>query len=171
MRAISLHEPYASLAACGLKTYETRSKRTHYRGPLVLHASKKWGPKIRARCVAMADYFDHPGVPIPDVADSQLAWSAGCYVALVELTAVFRMDAIVPCKDGPGYLVKSDGRFHEKITEDDYVAGDWQPGRWAWVMKNRQLLRGEPLLAKGRQWLWTPTKTETAAIHAAAGEA
>lgn len=38
MKAITLHQPWASLVAEGVKTIETRSWSTKYRGPLVIHA-------------------------------------------------------------------------------------------------------------------------------------
>jgi len=41
MKAISLHEPYASLIMVKAKTIETRGWRTHYRGPLLICASKR----------------------------------------------------------------------------------------------------------------------------------
>lgn len=37
---ISLRQPYASLVATGIKTYETRSRDTSYRGPIFIHAAK-----------------------------------------------------------------------------------------------------------------------------------
>lgn len=39
MKALSLHEPYASLIACGSKTEEYRSWKTNYRGDLLICAS------------------------------------------------------------------------------------------------------------------------------------
>ena len=39
MKALSIHQPYASLIAHGLKTIEVRTWRTHYRGPFVVCAS------------------------------------------------------------------------------------------------------------------------------------
>ena len=39
MKAISLHQPWASLVALGVKTLETRSWSTGYRGPLAIHAA------------------------------------------------------------------------------------------------------------------------------------
>jgi hypothetical protein len=36
---ISLRQPYATLIALGVKTYETRARNTTYRGPLLIHAS------------------------------------------------------------------------------------------------------------------------------------
>lgn len=41
MKALTLWEPYASAIEKGLKKYETRSWKTSYRGPLVIHASVK----------------------------------------------------------------------------------------------------------------------------------
>ena len=41
IKAISLHQPYASLIAMGLKKFETRSWGTNYRGKLVICAAQK----------------------------------------------------------------------------------------------------------------------------------
>ncbi len=40
MKALSIHQPWASLIAEGHKTIETRTWKTNYRGPLAVHASK-----------------------------------------------------------------------------------------------------------------------------------
>jgi activating signal cointegrator 1 len=46
MKALTLWQPWASLVAFGVKTIETRSWSTKYRGPLAIHAAKKtvYGP-------------------------------------------------------------------------------------------------------------------------------
>jgi hypothetical protein len=44
MKALSVRQPWASLIAEGLKTIEVRSRRTKYRGPLLICASKKLWP-------------------------------------------------------------------------------------------------------------------------------
>jgi hypothetical protein len=41
IQAISLWQPYAGLVAAGLKTIETRPRRTHHRGPLVICSTQK----------------------------------------------------------------------------------------------------------------------------------
>ena len=41
MKAVTVWEPYASAIAKGLKKYETRSWKTNYRGPIVIHASAR----------------------------------------------------------------------------------------------------------------------------------
>lgn len=38
MKVLTLHQPWASLVALGVKTIETRSWSTSYRGPLAIHA-------------------------------------------------------------------------------------------------------------------------------------
>lgn len=38
MRALTLHQPWATAVALGVKTVETRSWATSYRGPLAIHA-------------------------------------------------------------------------------------------------------------------------------------
>lgn len=38
MKALTIRQPWASLIAHGVKTIETRSWRTHYRGPIAIHA-------------------------------------------------------------------------------------------------------------------------------------
>jgi hypothetical protein len=42
LTAITLHQPWASLIAAGKKHYETRSWSTDYRGPIAIHAGKKF---------------------------------------------------------------------------------------------------------------------------------
>lgn len=42
MKAITVRQPWASLIAAGVKTIETRSWSTKYRGPLAVHAGARW---------------------------------------------------------------------------------------------------------------------------------
>ena len=48
MKAISLHQPWASWIARGLKTIETRSFRTRQRGPLLICSTKM--PDLGLEC-------------------------------------------------------------------------------------------------------------------------
>lgn len=41
MRALTLHQPWASFVACGAKQIETRSWPTKHRGPIAIHAGKR----------------------------------------------------------------------------------------------------------------------------------
>lgn len=40
MKAITLHQPYATLVAIGAKQYETRGFSTRHRGQIAIHAGK-----------------------------------------------------------------------------------------------------------------------------------
>lgn len=42
MKALTIRQPWASLIAAGVKTIETRSWSTRYRGPLAIHAGRRW---------------------------------------------------------------------------------------------------------------------------------
>ncbi len=50
VRCISLTQPWASLIAIGVKSTETRSWRTWYRGPLLIHAAKGFPRWARDLC-------------------------------------------------------------------------------------------------------------------------
>ena len=42
MKALSIRQPWASMIVYGFKPVENRSWRSHYRGPLLIHAGKKY---------------------------------------------------------------------------------------------------------------------------------
>ena len=41
-KALTIRQPFAWCAVAGFKPVENRSQRTHYRGPLLIHAGLKW---------------------------------------------------------------------------------------------------------------------------------
>jgi len=78
LKAISIHQPWAHLVVAGLKLVENRTWRTHYRGPLVIHAS------ARAPDEAVVDYIARRhGIIVPR--DRLLC---GGLVGIVELVDV-----------------------------------------------------------------------------------
>jgi hypothetical protein len=80
-KVLTLHQPWATLVALGVKTIETRSWSTNYRGPLLIHAGVRgpgygnvgdwWHGRChhdRARWVTCDDTGDNPDavdVPLP----------------------------------------------------------------------------------------------------------
>lgn len=125
---MSLHQPWASLVACGLKTIETRGKRTNHRGPLLIVASKT---------VALWDPFDcmDPDESISediarhDVHEQYLAGKlpAGVSVCIVE---------VVGCRP---------------MTEADEVAAccPVYPGAWAWITDKSKLTQVDEVPVRG----------------------
>jgi hypothetical protein len=73
MRAITIWQPYAERVADGRKTVENRVWRTHYRGPLAIHAGHKHEPG-----------FGH--------------MQSGVIIAVAELVAVHRSNDVDMCK-------------------------------------------------------------------------
>lgn len=46
--AITILQPWASLMAIGAKQFETRGWQRPYRGPIGLHAAKRWNRELAA---------------------------------------------------------------------------------------------------------------------------
>lgn len=55
MKVLTLHQPWASLIALGIKTIETRSWSTQYWGPLAIHAGAATPTQAR-----IGGYFAFP---------------------------------------------------------------------------------------------------------------
>lgn len=130
MKALTLHQPYATLIALGVKTMETRSWYTRYRGPLAIHAAKVWTEE------AFEEIRDEvAGKPYRD------ALRAAGYRVLGDLPrgAVVATCQLVDCMPA------------ERVTPEDF--GDYTPGRWAWVLRDVQPL-SEPVVTRGYQGMW-----------------
>ena len=115
MRAISLHQPWASLIAHGLKGVETRGPRPakRYRGPLLIHAAKTWNAEAWIR---IQRAFPH--VLDPFVGDDN-PFPLGAVVAAVRVVDVREM---------------TEGWIAEQ-TPLEVAVGDWRPGRYGWVLE------------------------------------
>lgn len=151
MKALTLHQPWASLVALRVKTIETRSWSTNYRGPLAIHAGKR----RFSLSSPIADYirdeiprdtYDllserlvshvHGGEQHFHHADCEMCdnYPLGQIVATCELSDVV---ATYP---------------HMAVEWPDQIHyGDFSPGRFAWILR-----RIEPcsIPATGHQGLW-----------------
>lgn len=129
MKAITLHQPFASLVAGGLKTYETRSWRTDYRGPLAIHAAMIDKPipwEIETKLNSMVKPYDFV----------RMGYPLGAVLAVVDLVDVVVMDA--------GLIAGMDG--------NNITFGDWSPGRFAWRLENPRRIK--PYYIRGQQGIW-----------------
>lgn len=124
MKTLSLHQPWASAIALGLKRIETRGWRTSYRGPIAIHAAlaceqdaaiypdvaAAW-ERFRAE-LDLSRFASHTwreGVPA--------ALPAGAFVAIADLAGIVATEEIHP---GP-----EEARF-----------GNYAPQRFAWVLSH-----------------------------------
>lgn len=129
IRAITVHQPWASLLAFGIKAIETRSWATDYRGPLAIHAGRAGDVGEDAYLLArFASYGAELGC-IPE----KLPLPRGCIVGIAEL---------VDCQ-----AMTSGPSRHENIL------GNFGFGRFGWRLRHAQPLP-RPIACRGHQRLW-----------------
>lgn len=126
MRALSIQPPWGELIMSGIKRFENRTWRTEYRGPLLVHASKKVDkdsiPFIRSM------------VNVSNPAYAQIVESPKCGVILGSVD-------LVDCQ-----YYGDDG-----VHDDD----DFAFGPWCWKLSNPRWFR-RPVPARGTLGLWEP---------------
>lgn len=123
MRVLTLREPWASLIAARIKTVETRSWKTNYRGELYIHTGlgKSEIPKE-----VESDFEKLVSMP-------------GHIIAKCKLTDCIYMDE--------EYLAEI-----KKGDIKNYVCGDYEIGRYAWILEDVEYI--EPIKAIGKLGLW-----------------
>lgn len=143
IRAITLHQPYASLIASGRKPRETRS----WPAPaglvghdLAIHAAEKWHKEYDE--VATAAGYSKPKWSLP----------YGAVVAVVKVVACVKTEEL----GDPSKLV-------------DYEWGDFTPGRWAWCFDDVRPCT--PYHTVGRQGIWTLPEEVVQILAGELGEA
>lgn len=116
MKCLSLWQPWATLMAVGAKRNETRSWATSYRGPLAIHAAKKWNNELSLMCGR--EPFREALVRQCDgmiwLAEALRALPFGAIVAVVGLVDCIEISPT----NAP--------------TGDERSFGDYTPGRFMW---------------------------------------
>lgn len=127
MKAISLWQPWASLVVHGHKKIETR----HWPPPKSL-----LGKRIAIHAAKLTRYDTLMATPpFLGLLDGELPH--GCIVGTVKLSSCIRMT--------PTNIADFAQRKPLEVQ-----LGDWQPGRYAWVLRDPRLLT-EPLPWRGSQ--------------------
>lgn len=139
MKALTLHEPFASLIAYGWKEVETRDWYTSYRGALAIHAAlRKPNPTEMSR-VTFA--LGHRGFEVPPL-------TFGAVVCVCHLVA---------CLPAPlaEYKAKQLKEWFEPKHgwEIERQFGNYGSGRWSWILRDVQRL-DPPLAVRGNRKLW-----------------
>lgn len=122
MRAISLHQPYASAIALKLKRIETRGWDTKYRGPLAIHAAKRWSRN--------------------QIEFTTTEHALGRLPARVPLGAIVAVCELVDVQ----YTVD----LETQVSAIERLYGDYEPGRFGWILDNVRAL-AEPIPYLGKQ--------------------
>lgn len=136
-RVVTIRQPFATLIALGIKTIETRSWQTRYRGTLLIHAAKK----DDRNCLALvcSDWFwgalhDVFGGKKPETRDDLDVLPRGAIIARTELRdCVLMTETTMP-------------------DEPERSFGFYEPGRFAWHLENTVPVK--PIPAKGKLGLW-----------------
>lgn len=171
MKAITLHQPWATLIAVGVKTIETRSWPTKHRGPIAIHAAKRFD---KAGWEESLPATDLPGLS-PDawVMLASRRQPFGAVVATANLVDCIPMVDAVPICEFPDAADRvlqitddvhgrricvldrwpGGGEIADPSRRSDLPYGDFAPGRWAWLLEDIEPLY-EPVPARGRQGLW-----------------
>jgi hypothetical protein len=155
MKAITLTQPWASLVSIGAKRIETRSWQTRYRGVLAIHAGKGLGPV--GGWAGLEDMYTREPVRshITPLICGGGTWDVrrlpfGAIIAVADLVECER---ITPLRIQQNGWLFADGQRWE-LTEQERAFGDYEPGRFAWLLSNIRML-STPLPARGAQGLWT----------------
>lgn len=128
MKVLSLTEPYATLIKNNIKTIETRSWSTKYRGKLYIHASStKISKEVKANTKLM------------NLLNNEKT-SEGYIICSCNLTDVIKMTK----------------EYIEEIKTkepNNYITGLYEEGRYAWILEDIKPLE-TLILAKGKLSIW-----------------
>lgn len=129
MKVLSLTEPYATLIKTGVKTIETRSWKTNYRGKIYIHASSTKIPKEYKNNLELMSLVDIDNLNYGNIV---------CSCELVD-------------------CIEMTDEFIDKIKntrKNEYLTGVYSKGRYAWILKNVIVL-DKPIKVKGHLGIWT----------------
>ena len=125
MKVITIKEPYAILIKNNVKLIETRSWKTSYRGKLYIHASLIKNNKINDE---IKMYYNEEDLKMGYII---------CKCNLVDCI----------------YMSES---FINNLKKDNYIeylCGNYEIGRYAWILKNVKILK-YPIKVKGKLGIW-----------------
>lgn len=133
MKALSVKQPFAGLIAAGIKTLETRTWYTSYRGPLLICASLRAHSLFQSydyrTGILKLDNYSAPHrykIPLPLFEPSGVAL---CVVDLIDIV-----------------------RFDRNEEMEKAACCDYYEGAWAWQLANPRLVKQVPV--KGKIWLF-----------------
>lgn len=144
MKTISLWQPWASLIAFGEKHFETRSWRIRHQGPIAIHVTAKWNPKV-------LDWL-----MLHWATEGYQATDQGILRKALERHIVTLSELPLGCVLAVGYagkLTKTRHADRMNLSRLERAAGDWSDRRWAKEIEDVRRFHA-PIPAKGKQGLW-----------------
>lgn len=141
MKAITIHQPWATLIALGEKRFETRGWPARYRGTIAIHAAKRIDSEACKREPIKSVLAEH-GYTADNL-------PTGAIVAIANLHDCM---AEVERAGSRARLAGDHGEFWIDMDSNEYHFGWFGIGRYVWKLKNVQRLP-DPMPAKGQQGL------------------
>lgn len=127
MRMLTLKEPFATLISLKIKTIETRSWKTKYRGEMYIHVGLK-----RPNYVYKSNDFKK-------IADKYQYNNFGYVICKCKLVDCIEMTE----------------KYIEDVKKNNYInyiCGEYKVGRFAWILEDIEIIDKFP--AKGRLGIW-----------------
>jgi hypothetical protein len=131
VKALVLHQPWASLMALGSKTIETRGWRTHYRGDIAICASAR-----------------HCWHELGDVANPVFREALCRMLPFDKVLCVVELYDCVPTE-----ILTAKGRDDKSVPRMNLLEspfGNFNPGRYGWLTRNLRTLP-HPVPVRGFQ--------------------
>lgn len=173
MKVLTLHQPWASLIALGVKTIVTPSWSTKYRGPLAIHASARvpgFGllGDIGEWWHGKSAYVEGEWVMCRENREGDIPLPLGAIVATCTL-----VDVVPICQRNGNFVQESPAEItcwpsgkltywranaHPLDVTHERPYGDFTPGRYAWLLADIKPV-DPPVPFKGGQGLtrtWEP---------------
>lgn len=123
-KGLTIRQPWLQMFVMGLKHYETRSRKTSYRGPILLVSGKSMDPIT------------------PDGKQEQ---------QMMTMTGSFPLGVAV-CSGILTDCVPITEEFIASLSEEEKLTGIYTVGRYAWKIENIQSVDPEPM--RGYPWMW-----------------
>lgn len=166
MKCLSLWQPWASLVAHGKKRVETRGWPLRYRGPLLIHAAKKWNREMADLCHRVepfASVLKELGMTTPPVGGQRVQTPTnmpfGEIVGRVDVVECYPVSEVGSLGElfGPDTeLVHLPGHpkyFSLQIGRNERAFGDYSAGRFA-ILCEKAVAFKEPIPYRGAQGLF-----------------
>lgn len=131
MKAITLHQPWASLLVHGHKRYETRHWMPGYFGEIAIHAGKKWDAELEA--ITLRFMRDFPETR--EILNLE-SLPMGAVLGICDLTGFYRTD-----------------NHRDRLGAKELAFGNFADRRWAWRMESLVVFQ-RPIPARGQQGIW-----------------
>jgi activating signal cointegrator 1 len=134
-KCLSLWQPWASAIVLLCKSIETRHWTTSYRGPLLIHASKRWTGEQRK---IYWDLLDAGVLPIhsPGARTFNEVYPLGCILGRVDL-----------------HDIQPSEQLTHSISTREHALGDYSAGRFGWLLRNVQKFE-KPIPYRGAQGIF-----------------